>query len=384
MINSLKSTLSRNITNASGWKTDRKIIVIESDDWGSIRMPNLKVKRSYESIGYNLNKNPYCKFDTLANSEDLEVLFGTLSKFKDKEGRNLVMTLNTVMGNPSFNKILDSGFNDYFYEPFIDTLNQYYPNDNVFKTWNQGIKEGLIKPQYHGREHVNVPLWLIELKNNNKPLVDAFNLSFWGIPEETYRPLNLNIQASYDSSKKEHLEFYKNSISEGLELFEKIFGFKSSTFIANNYIWSSELNKLLDKKGVIGLQGMKYQKLPLSIEYKRSKKGVYTGKKNNFGQVHLVRNCIFEPSLFKTNFDNIGKCIEQIEQAFFFNKPAIITSHRLNYIGEISKKNRAGNIRDLKSLLESIQKKWPNVEFLSSDELIDYIKNKSALNRFRE
>jgi hypothetical protein len=44
------------------------------------------------------------------------VLFDTLSKFKDKEGRNLVLTLNTVICNPSFNKILDSGFKDYFHD----------------------------------------------------------------------------------------------------------------------------------------------------------------------------------------------------------------------------------------------------------------------------
>jgi hypothetical protein len=43
MINSLKTTLSRNITNARGWKTNRKIVVIESDDWGSIRMPHMLI-----------------------------------------------------------------------------------------------------------------------------------------------------------------------------------------------------------------------------------------------------------------------------------------------------------------------------------------------------
>jgi hypothetical protein len=43
MINSLKSTLSRNLTNARGWRTNRKIIVFESDDWGSIRMPHMLI-----------------------------------------------------------------------------------------------------------------------------------------------------------------------------------------------------------------------------------------------------------------------------------------------------------------------------------------------------
>lgn len=374
MINDFRTSLSRNITNARGWRTNRKIVVIESDDWGAIRMPNIDVNRVYEKLGYSINKNPYCKFDTLASSEDLEALFDTLSKFKDKDGNSVVMTLNTVVGNPAFKKIEDSKFEEYFFEPFTDTLKHYFPKENVFDLWRQGINSGLIQPQYHGREHVNVPLWLEELKRNNKPLTDAFHLNFWGIPEDIYEPLRLNIQASYDSDKKEHLDFYKTSIREGLELFKNIFGFNSKTFIANNYTWPSSLNEELHENSVKGLQGMKYQKLPIdNVRGIREKNEVFTGKTNSFGQTYTVRNCIFEPSHFNANFDNVGKCLSQIQQAFFFKKPAIITSHRLNYIGSLHEKNRTTNLEYLNSMLQSITKKWPEVEFLSSDQLIETI-----------
>src|SRR5690554_4665091 len=376
MIHSLKTVLSRNITNARGWRTDRKIVVIESDDWGSIRMPNLKVKKKYEELGYDLSNNPYCNYDTLADSEDLEVLFDCLSRYKDEKGNNAKITFNTVMGNPLFENILETDFKDYSFEPFTETLKRYYPNENVFDLWKQGIKAGLIQPQYHGREHVNVPLWLKELKNDNKPLLDAFHLNFWGIPENIYKPQKLNIQASYDSSETEHLEFYKSSIAEGLGLFEKIFEFKSSTFIANNYIWSSELNKVLLKNGVIGLQGMKYQLNPLvGLSHKHRKSEVYTGKVNEIGQVYSVRNCFFEPSHHESTTDYVNKCLKQIEQAFLFKKPAIITSHRINYIGALDKKNRSRTIKSLNTLFCSILERWPEVEFLSSDQLVEIINN---------
>lgn len=378
MINALKSTLSRNITNARGWRTNRKIVVIESDDWGAIRMPNLEVKRKYEELGYKISNNPYCNYDTLANTEDLEVLFDNLSKFKDNSGRSPIITLNTVMANPSFDQIQNSGFKKYFYEPFTETLEKYYPNERVFKLWEQGINNMLIRPQFHGREHVNVLLWLKELQRSNKPLIDAFKLDFWGIPSDIYEPKKLNIQASYDSDEEENINFYKTTVSDGLQLFENIFGFRSKTFIANNYIWSSELDEVLNEQGVIGFQGMKYQIQPLSqLHQKRIKNEVYTGKRNSKGQVYLVRNCIFEPSQFDSNFNNIGKCLQQIEQAFFFKKPAILTSHRINYIGGLSKENRNSTMHQLNILLDSILKKWPNVEFLSSDELVDVILTKS-------
>jgi hypothetical protein len=36
-------SIVRNLANLPGWCTNRKIVVIESDDWGSIRMPSLTI-----------------------------------------------------------------------------------------------------------------------------------------------------------------------------------------------------------------------------------------------------------------------------------------------------------------------------------------------------
>ena len=79
---SFKATLSRNLSNLPGWRINRKIVVIESDDWGSIRMPSKKAfeilrKSGVDVIsGDNLRFNSY---DTLASSDDLSALFDVLS-----------------------------------------------------------------------------------------------------------------------------------------------------------------------------------------------------------------------------------------------------------------------------------------------------------------
>ena len=39
----LKHRLSNIIYNIPGWRTKRHIVVIESDDWGAIRMPSRQV-----------------------------------------------------------------------------------------------------------------------------------------------------------------------------------------------------------------------------------------------------------------------------------------------------------------------------------------------------
>jgi hypothetical protein len=76
------------------------------------------------------------------------------------------------------------------------------------------------------------------------------------------------------------------------------------------------------------------------------------------------------------SFNNIKNCLKDIENSFFFRKPAIITCHRLNFIGAISPKNRDNNLDILNELLTAILKKWPDVTFMSSDQLVDYINNK--------
>jgi hypothetical protein len=86
------------------------------------------------------------------------------------------------------------------------------------------------------------------------------------------------------------------------------------------------------------------------------------------GQRYLIRNAFFEPSL-DPQFDWVSDCLKRIKIAFHCKKPAIIGSHRLNYIGFIEESNRTKNLAQLKILLKEIVKRWPKVEFIASDEL---------------
>jgi hypothetical protein len=200
-------------------------------------------------------------------------------------------------------------------------------------------------------------------------------MGFWGLPKNRYDKNILNVQAAYGSAEDKDIDYYKTSIKEGLNLFERIFKVKSKTFIANNYTWSPELNETLKENGVIGFQGMKYQKIPNKKNNAPDLFPIYTGKKNAFIQVYMVRNSVFEPSQRPELFNNIKCCIKDIENAFLFKKPAIITSHRLNFIGAICPKNRDRNLGLLDELLTQILKKWPDVRFMTSDQLADHLVN---------
>jgi hypothetical protein len=367
-VNKFKQSISNSLINYRGLKTKRRIVVFESDDWGSVRMPSKEVFNKLKKAGIPLDNSAYCRFDSLESNKDLELLFEVLLKYKDQHGNHPVITANTVVANPNFEKIQNSKFLEYHYEPFLETLKKYPNHNRVFEYYNQGINEKIFFPQFHGREHVNIEMWL-DLLKSDKDFQLAFENNLWGLSNDVFPNLPKSIQATFDSLDE---GFLTQSIIEGLNLFEDLFGFRSKSFIANNFIWNSTLNNTLYTNGIEFLQGMKYQILPKVSKNKRQMIRHYFGEKNSFGQHYLIRNCSFEPAIDNMDFK---KTIFEINNAFFFNKPAIISTHRINFIGNIDKSNSNKNLQSFNQLLEQIIKKWPNVEFMISPKLGELIKN---------
>jgi hypothetical protein len=77
------------------------------------------------------------------------------------------------------------------------------------------------------------------------------------------------------------------------------------------------------------------------------------------------------------NTDWIGNCLKEIEIAFRWNKPAVISTHRVNYIGYLVPENRERSLKQLEVLLSSMLKRWPDIEFMTTSELGDLINNES-------
>lgn len=358
------------------WKTNRKILVIESDDWGSIRMPNKAVANSLASANPNIIKDPYCRFDTLANTDDLTALFDTLVKFKDKNGRHPVITANTIVANPDFKKIKDSGFEVFHYEPFYQTIEQQVSGKKVIQLWSEGQASGLFVPQLHGREHVHALAWLAELRAGNKELLDAFEKGTWGVPYQALTTQRRkNLQASLDIYGIEcEAQFQADWLKEAADLFKKYFGYTSTTFISPAYVWHRRILPLLAELGVKAIQGIPLQYQPrLNEKAGYQKRLRYTGQSAGYGIQYSVRNVFFEPSA-QPQRDWENETLFGIQRAFNNQQPAIIGSHRINYIGALDENNRNQNMIMLNNILAQVLKRWPDVEFVGSQELSKIIR----------
>lgn len=371
-----KQILIRNIIHLPGWRSNRKIVVFESDDWGSIRMPSYEVYESLVSKGITLKKLAYNRFDSLASHEDLSGLFDVLLSVRDKNGNPAVITANTVVANPDFEKIKQADYCEYFYEPFTETLRRYPNHKDAFEHWKKGMELGIFRPQFHGREHLNVKRWLRALQQDIGNVRLAFDNQMFDMSTSLVIGENSFMEAlNFEDSAE--VEEQKKILTEGLDLFEKIFNYRSTTFIPPVYIWSNELNKHLYQEGIEAYQGGWFQHEPLpGKEHRFKKRFHFTGQKNKYAQYYMVRNAAFEPS-DNPQFDWISDVLERAKIAFRWGKPLIITTHRLNFIGSIDPENRERNLKIFKKLLVALVHHHPDIEFMSSDRLLEVIKNKS-------
>lgn len=368
MISKLKSSLAQNIVNMRGWKTNRKIVVFESDDWGSIRITNKESLNKLRKAGVKVDKCPYMLNDALEDNNDMESLFEVILSKK----KSPVITANFLTANPDFSKIRESGFSEYFYESIEDSLLRYPNHHKVKEYWNTGMNTGFFIPQLHGREHLNISRWMSDLQNKNSETMTAFDLGIFGVSAHVVQQKRESYQAAFDSGLNNFPTNHTAIITDAVNQFQELFNFKPTTFIAPNYVWGEEVEKATSSLGIKHIQGVSAQKFPKNEKGEQSIKRNNLGFKNNYNQKYLIRNGAFEP-FTNPNKDWVNSCMKDINNAFFWGKPSVISIHRVNFVGSINQKNREQNLKLFSLLVDKITKKWPDVEFMSSAQLAKFI-----------
>lgn len=373
MLESIVNNIKNHVVNLPGWRTNRKIVVFESDDWGMIRMASKEAYNWFLRRGYNVDQCHYNQNDAIESNKDLELLFEVLCSVKDSRGNAAVFTANNIVANPDFSKIRESGFRKYYFEPFTITLKQYPGRERVVELYKQGMAQKIFRPQFHGREHLNVNNWMDRLNSGNKIFQDAFKQNMFAVHKSGNNSGRRYCLDTFGMGGKKEWVNINESIQSGLDLFEDLWGYRSSSFIAPCYVWPSEIEGILAENGIKYIQGTRVQRVPFQNGNQSIKKKYhYLGQENKFGQRYLVRNVHFEPTE-NSSSDPIDRAMNEIKIAFRYNKPAIISSHRVNYMGSIKSKNRDRGLKLLGILLKKIVEKYPEVEFMSSDQLGELI-----------
>ncbi|OYQ43951.1 hypothetical protein [Flavobacterium aurantiibacter] len=378
MINKLKDTTISSAINFLGEKIRAKVIVFESDDWGSTRMYSKDAYNNLLKRGYKVDLCPYNRNDRIENDSDITELANVLLSRKDSRGNHPIFTMNQIVCNPDFNKIKQSDYSKYYYETFDQTLGQYNDSKNTLMLMKQGVDEKIFCMQLHGREHINLTSWFKKLRNREPAAMAAFENNMFSVTKTgVVSGKSDNLDAFGQELLISDTHNFEQIISQAQQIFKNTWGYHSRSFIAPCYTWHPNLELICKTNGIDFIQGSTVQRIPIESRKAYKKKYHYTGQQNALKQRYLVRNVSFEPTE-KYSENVVENALKQIERAFRFRTPAIISSHRLNYIGSLQPKNREKNLVLLNNLLEKILKKWPDVVFLSTVELGQMI-NKEQL-----
>jgi hypothetical protein len=361
--------IQRHLSNLPGRPVRGQWVVIESDDWGAIRTSSPEARAALARHGYkprSADEARYVDHDGLATSEDLGLLFDTLQSVRDGQSHPAVFTAVSVVANPDFDQIKASDFQTYASEPFTETLKRYPAHGEAFAAWRQGAECGVFHPEFHGAEHLNVAAWMRALQAGEPDTRAAFDLGMYGItPRQPV--VRVSYQAAYDVDEPGDIDLQRTRLAEGLDLFEKLHGRRASFFVPPNGFLNHRLEEVLHRQGISCIGISKVQREPVG-NGAYNKRRHYIGQCNRHGQTYLTRNAFFEPNS-PAQTDWVASCLRDIAIAFRWRKPAVISSHRCNYIGWLNPDNRANSLRELKRLLDAIIKQWPSVEFITSAEL---------------
>jgi hypothetical protein len=342
-----------------------RLVVFESDDWGSQRMPSVETRDWLVSKGLISGDDPYDS-ESLENAEDVNLLAEVLSSVQGGDGRHPVFTCFCNPGNPDFKAIRESGFEKYVSEPVPATLDRRGDRREFEAAWQNAREAGLLVAEYHGREHLQVPMWMAALRESEL-VREAFDREFYSVPVSGQSPFAKGFRAACFFSAPAEIPELVAILKDGAAMFERQQGYAPRVFCPPNNVFHPDMFPAVREMGCHTIVRPLRSKQP---DGKGGGKTVLAMSRKPLPDLNITRrNAIFEPVMNAS----IEHAMKGIQSAFAWGVPAVVSTHRVNYIGGINPAMRSRGLRALEDLLGRIVSAWPDVRFLASHELSERI-----------
>lgn len=368
------------LSNLPGWKTNKKIVVIESDDWGSERFPNIETIKKFAYNGYEVRKCGFSRFDCLETNNDIIALLEIIENISLRYSKKIKISLLCNTSNPNLSLINPNDIHSYKSISVFDMVSFDSNRNDIIKLQVEGYNKGYLDIQYHGRQHININRWMSSLVNKNTDAIFAFRNGVWGISKSYSKNEISDYRASYAINDINGIQTYTQDFKIGLEEFRNAFGFIPRYFVPPNGHFPIEMERIIHHLGIKFMNFSKVEYEPIK-GFRKSFRINWMGKVQDSKLITITRNVGFEP--ISPISGNVEKILEKVNLSFQFKNPVVISTHRANYVSGISEINRKNGLLKLSKLLISIINKWPDVLFLSSTDLGEVISGKRKLSEFQ-
>ncbi|MDH5203936.1 MAG: hypothetical protein OEW69_11875, partial [Nitrospirota bacterium] len=321
----------------------------------------------------------------LEKPADLDNLFAVLLKYRGGDGRHPVFQSNYVLSSPDYQGIAEWEYKTYKDLVIPDVPSLWERGDFIAKA-KEGIKKGIWYPEYHGNTHFNRFVWEDLIKRGDKATLEGFRHQIF---------VNGKNIDNLEYDKKLSFKQQSYLLDIGISRYRKIFGYEPRSFVGPNYTWQLKTERALAERGIRAVQAKNRQRDERAFWEKiRGKVLDLLGKRSadkpwhitmgdynpKLGIFYLIRNVDFEPRGKKDTETKSGaeEAYESIIAAWQKNGPAIVNTHRINYV-YLDKRFVAENIRQLDWLLNKIQNKHPDAIYLTDWEVVQLYEDSTSV-----
>lgn len=340
-------------------------VVFESDDWGACEVaPTAAVAAALEPRWEALYGQRREIHTTLETPEDLRQLYAVLSGFRGADGQPAVFTAFTCTGAPDYEAIRATGYSEYRDIGIDEGVPPTWERGDLVSAWREGMRLGVYSPEFHGRLHHTSPLLLLQRLRGAGPEAELARFAF---DREVYCQgahlpefAGMNVRAQYDWNRV------------GIERFRRAFGrppaaaVTSDAYPDTETIWALLGIRTVCLKScrVNSGQVVVYGTKPWNNQDPSVPMGAYHPMRD---LVYLTRNVFFECA---NKPDQSAEVVcEVIRTRWSEGEPAVISTHRANYVSFEPERAQTGRI-ELSRLLRRLTEA-DGVRFLTSAELGD-------------
>ncbi len=349
------------------WRRVRAV-VFESDDWGLAGfVPDEAALDGLDRQALQAGRFPEVYWEsTLEDSAGVSRLARLLARFEGGDGLSPVIQANYIMSALARREEspLTLPLERRLHQYDLPQLPRLYARPGLWQSVDAAIAQGVWRPELHGSFHYD-PQRRRQAVATDVTAARAAARGVLVFPG-SHRAWELGSWRSEDELEAE--------LDHTLRLFTDLFGRPPVSIMAPDYVWDARCEALWERRGLMVIQAKREQRhtyLKGGGLLPRLRKVLdrALARLIHPGRTYLERNCRLEAAQIGDWEQVAAECHAEILSAWQRGEPAIVETHRVNYVHLHPEVAEAG-FRALKQLLELLTAEGePPPRFLTDTEV---------------
>lgn len=303
-----------------------KAVVLESDDWGLCAwVPDEQAHRvlAGEPAFRSVPGQRYGR-STLEHAADVRALAATLLEFRGADGLPPVWQANTIVAAPDFAKLEPPLFRaGELPVTGLDAPPSRWRRPGLVEAYHEAESRGVWRAELHGLHHLPEAAWLHALRRGEHDARDAAE-------HQSFVCAAVEASGEYDAA--EPREVRARVLREAIRRFEELFGRAPASFCPPDYRFDDWLEAEAESLGLTLLQGKAEQGGGRWAALRRRWLG-FAFPHRAGKRFYMPPRIAFEPRGSAHAAGKVGAdaAHRRVREAWAHGRPAVVSSHRLNY-----------------------------------------------------